>query len=125
MEAEDYKYGMHRQAMLDSKPDYLVSMLMGKVSPGAYERSKPKRASGNIKTCKAANLARHNQAVERYKAVMQGKGWLRSNQIASLLGLVPSACHDSLKHYHELGLVVRQAVGEHYVKSRGYEWRWV
>ena len=101
-----------------------VDMLMGKVAPGAYELSKPKRKTNGVKNCRAANLARHNQAIARYREAMQDKGWLKSCQITSLMGLAPSASHDALKHYHELGLLERRHVGDHYVKSRGYEWRW-
>ena len=75
------------------------------------------------RNCKAANKARHDQAVARYKKVM-GTEWVKTSTIESRLGVCRTACTGSLNHYLDLELLERRPVGETYIRRRGYEWRW-
>ena len=74
------------------------------------------------RNCAAANKARHDQAVARYKAVM-GTEWVRTVVIESRRGAARAACYDALNSYEALGLVEKRPVGGTLVKNKGYEWR--
>lgn len=75
------------------------------------------------RNCKAANEARHEQAVARYKAVM-GDEWVKTSTIEARLGVGRTFCTGTLNHYLDLELIERRPVGETYIRRRGYEWRW-
>ena len=75
-----------------------------------------------IRNMAAANKARHEKAVARYRAVM-GSEWVPTPTIEARLGMSRTACYETLMTYLKLGLMERRPVGEAYVKNKGHEWR--
>ena len=84
---------------------------------------KPKQATPvRIRNMAAANKAKHEKAVARYRAAM-GSEWVRTPTIEARLGLCRTACYETLMTYLKMGLMERRPVGEVYVKNKGHEWR--
>ena len=75
-----------------------------------------------IRNMAAANKARHNKAVARYRAAM-GEEWVRTPVIEARMGVCRTACYETLMTYLKMGLLERRPVGEVYCKNRGHEWR--
>lgn len=99
----------------------LYQMLIGAMP---YQPPKPKRPyTPRTWNTGAANKARHEQAVARYKVVM-GSEWVKTSVIEARRGIHRTACTDALKHYLELELIERRPVGGTFVRTKGYEWRW-
>ena len=81
-----------------------------------------KATTVRIRNMAAANKARHEKAVARYRAVM-GSEWVHTPTIEARLGLSRTACYETLMTYLKMGLMERRPVGEVYVKNKGHEWR--
>lgn len=66
------------------------------------------------------------KAFARYKAVMQGNGWMTKGQIEAAMSLVPSASAKYLRKLLSEGHVQRRNRGnaKKYVRRLGHEWRW-
>ena len=97
-----------------------AQMLMGEQTIPPPKAKKPNMVRS--RNCAAANKARHDQAVARYKAVM-GTDWVRTAVIESRRGVARAACYDALNSYEALGLVEKRPVGGTFVRIKGYEWR--
>ena len=77
-------------------------------------------------TAKARQL-HTQQAIDRYRAVMQGRGWLATSQIECALGYAATVSRDFLVKLHtQLGLIEKQPRygAKVYSRTYGYEWRW-
>lgn len=69
-----------------------------------------------------------DKAVDAYRQVMQGKGWMTTLQIECALGYARTAATPFLKKLRvELGLIERRNKdGEtEYQRNKGYEYRWI
>ena len=97
-----------------------AQMLMGERFVPPPKAKQPNKV--RERNCKAANKARHEQAVARYKAVM-GTEWVKTSTIEARLGVCRTACTGSLKHYLSIDLIEQRPVGGTYIRRRGYEWR--
>lgn len=104
--------------------NFVDMLLSANQVKGPLERSAPKRTHRHSTAPTAANNARRSQAIARYREALEGKGWLKSSAITKMMGRAPAASHDALNAYEALGLVEKRPVGDYYVKTRGYEWRW-
>ena len=84
---------------------------------------KPKQATPTrLRNMAAANKAKHEKAVARYRAAM-GSEWVRTPVIEARMGVCRTACYETLMTYLKLGLLKRRPVGEVYCKNKGHEWR--
>lgn len=101
--------------------NYFVAMLKREIAEVVVSALKQSNTS-RIWNTGAANRARHEQAVARYKKVM-GKGWVKTSTIEARLGVGRTFCTGTLNHYLDLELIERRPVGETYIRRRGYEWR--
>lgn len=67
------------------------------------------------------------RAIQRYREVMDGRGWLTLTQIEHALGYTSTISTGFIrKLWQKHGLVERRNRGgaERYVRTLGYEWRW-
>lgn len=78
-----------------------------------------KRNTGN------ANVAKQDQAIASYRAVM-GTEWVKTRTIEDRLGYTRSSSLETLMKWRKEGLVARRPVGGGRLIPRvGYEWRFV
>ena len=90
------------------------------------QREKAKQSWGPNKNCAKANVAKHQQAVDRYAKAMRGT-WATTAQIEDRLGMGRATCTPNLRRWLELGLVERRKAGpsDKWNRRIGYEWRMV
>ena len=80
-----------------------------------------------IKATQRAGETTTNNAIERYRKVMAGKGWMQQSQIESALGYATTVSTKFLKKLHEeLKLIEKRnrAGAIKYARKHGYEYRW-
>lgn len=81
-----------------------------------------------LRATEAARQAQTNKAIRRYKAVMQGRGWLTQTQIEGALGYAATVSTGFLhKLNKELKLIERRNKNgaPKFDRRTGYEWRWL
>ena len=104
----------------------LVSMLMR--VPATYHA--PTRSTSSV--AQLEHLAQlHTRQFERglarYRAAIQGYGWVPTKLIECRLGLPVTAGNSFLRKLKALGYIVSRPAGggEKYLPSQGWEWHWV
>lgn len=78
-------------------------------------------AHGN---CVAANVAKREQAIARYKVAMAGE-WCSTRTIENRLGMSRSSCTPNLNKWLGLELLEKREVGgdTNWNRMKGFEWR--
>ena len=95
-------------------------------SPACQVRQKKAQADKvKVKRCLDANIAKREQAIARYKAVMRDE-WTPTRTIETRLGMERSSCLGNLNKWESMGLIVSRKAGEpgKWNRAKGYEWRW-
>ena len=101
----------------------LLSMLQA--ATAKYEPPPPpQKKQTHKRSMTAANKAKHEQAIARYKAAI-GDEWVTTHTIESRLGMSRSTCNKTLHGYVDLGVLERRKVGSQWNRNKGYEWRCV
>ena len=114
----------------------IAAMLMKKVTPLSEYRPEPvNKPLRKGKRTPQDNRNRHNEAMRRYKQVMEGKGWMTTAQITE--GICEwnvengfRRIQDSfptLNKWSKMGIVEMRPKddGENWGRRARYEWRWV
>ena len=78
------------------------------------------------KAFKKAHEATAKKAFERYKSVMEGRGWLTQSQIEAALGYASTVSYVYLQKLLSLGIIERRNRGDapQYNRRMGHEYRW-
>ena len=74
-----------------------------------------------------ARLKHTANAIERYRTVMRGAGWLTQSEIECKLGYATTVARDFLnKLWLEHNLIERRNKNNAglYIRKQGYQWRW-
>ena len=80
-----------------------------------------------IKAVQRAGEATTANAIERYRDVMQGKGWMQQSQIENALGYATTVSTKFLKKLHQKLQLVEKRNRDgavKYARKHGYEYRW-
>lgn len=98
----------------------------------ALAKSNPKKKTPKPTHPRMQNLllggpSQRTKAIDRYRAVMEPRGWMTQALIENLLGYGSTVSTGFLRVLLELGLVKRRNKGgvKTFNKRQGYEWKWI
>lgn len=79
-----------------------------------------------LKNLLLGGKAQSTKALDRYRKVMAGRGWMTQRQIENALGYAATVSTAYLAKLLEQGIVERRNRGgvPVFAKRLGYEWRW-
>ena len=98
-----------------------AQMLATVVKPQPPTRANPVKGKPN-RNPKAAQLARREQSLLRYKAGLAD--WIGTRAFEDKVGLSHATAYKTLHTYLGLGLVERRPKSGEFNRNYGWEWRW-
>ena len=102
----------------------LAAMLQAANQPA--QETKEAKQHARLKNLLLGGPSQSAKALERYRAIMEGKGWMTRQQIENALGYASTVSTRFLeKLLSERRIERRNRGGSPVFKKReGYEWRW-